>query len=117
MQRTSMRLLSAVGIVGLLGMAQSGAPVISGVQPDRLRASANPQTLTLVGQGFVPRMAVTVIDPAGSAQDVPAGAISNLRPTSVQIKVTLELAGDYSVTATSPSGVPSNAFGFKVGPG
>jgi hypothetical protein len=116
MQSISMRFLSSVCIVGLLGMAQSGAPVISGVQPDRLRASANPQTLTLVGQGFVPRMAITVIDPAGSAEDVPAGAISDLRPKSVQIKVTLELTGEYSVTATSPSGVPSNAVGLKVGP-
>lgn len=73
--------------------------------------------MTLVGQGLVLRMAITVIDPAGLAQDVPAGAITNLKPTSVDIKVTLELAGEYSVTTTTPSGVVSNAFGFHVGPG
>jgi hypothetical protein len=116
MRRASMWFLSAVGVVALLGLTPRAAPVISGVQPDRLRAAANPQTLTLVGQGFVPGMAITVIDPAGSAQDVPAGAITNLKPTSMDIKVTLELAGEYSVTATMPSGVVSNAFGFHVGP-
>jgi hypothetical protein len=58
-----------------------------------------------------------VIDPAGSPQDVPAGAIANLKPTSMDIKVTLELACEYSVTATTPSGVASNAFGFHVGSG
>jgi hypothetical protein len=114
--RVSMQFLLAVGIVGLLGMRLTAAPVISGVQPDRPRASPSQQTLILAGQGFVPGMAITVIDPAGSAQDVPAGGIANLKPTSVEIKVTLELAGEYSVTATSPSGTPSNAFGFLVGP-
>jgi hypothetical protein len=117
MQRASLWFLSTVGVVALLGLAPRPAPVISGVQPDHLRAAPNPQTLTLVGQGFVPRMAITVIDPAGSAQDVPAGAITNLKPTSVDIKATLELAGECSVTATTPSGVVSNVFGFHVGPG
>jgi hypothetical protein len=98
------RVLSAVGVAALLALAPRPAPVISGVQPDHLRAAPDPQTLTLVGQGFVPRMAITVIDPAGSAQDVPAGAITNLKPTWADIKVTLELAGEYSVTATTPSG-------------
>lgn len=57
MRRASMRFLPALGVVALLGLAPRAAPVISGVQPDRLRAVANPQALTLVGQGFVPGMA------------------------------------------------------------
>jgi hypothetical protein len=114
--RASMQILLAAGIVGLLGMSLPAAPVISAVQPDRLRAAPDVQTVTPVGQGFVPRMAITVIDPAGSAQDIPAGAIAHLKPTSVDINVTLELDGEYSVTVTPPSGTPSNAFGFRVGP-
>lgn len=114
--RASMQFLLAAGIVGLLGMSRTAPPVISEVQPDRLRAAPELQTVTLVGQGFVPRMAITVIDPAGSAQDIPAGAIAHEKPTSVDIKVTLELDGEYSVTVTTPSGTPSNAYGFRVGP-
>jgi hypothetical protein len=95
---------------------QSAAPVISAVLPDRLQASSNPQALTLQGQKFVPGMSVSLTDPAGSVQDVAAGAIADVRPTSMQITVTLQLAGDYSIVATSPSGTPSNAFGFRVGP-
>jgi hypothetical protein len=96
--------------------AQSAAPVISAVLPDRLQASGSPQALTVQGQRFVPGMSVTVTDPAGTVQDVPAGSIADVRPTSMQVTVTLQLGGDYSIVATSPSGTPSNGFGFRVGP-
>jgi uncharacterized protein YfaS (alpha-2-macroglobulin family) len=49
-------------------------------------------------------------------QDIPAGAITDVKPTSVQVTVTLELPGDYSVVVTNPPGTPSNSFGFRVGP-
>jgi hypothetical protein len=96
--------------------AQSAAPVITAVLPDHLQASPNPQALTVQGQKFVPGMSVSVTDPAGTVQDVPAGAIGDVRATSMQVTVTLQLAGDYTIVATSPSGTPSNSFGFRVGP-
>jgi hypothetical protein len=92
------------------------APVISGVLPERLQASPNPQTITVQGQGFVPGMGISVTDPAGSVQDIPAGAINDVRPTSLQIAVTLSMNGDYSIVAVSPSQGTSNTFGFRVGP-
>jgi len=95
---------------------QSTAPSIVAVLPDRLTASPNPQSLTVQGQRFVPGMTVSVTDPAGGVQDIPAGNITNVRPTSMEITVTLQAAGDYSIVATLPSGTPSNSFGFRVGP-
>lgn len=95
---------------------QSEAPAIVAVLPDRLTPSASPQTLTVQGQRFISGMTVSVTDPAGGVQDVPAGNITDIRPTSMQIAVTLQTAGDYSIVATSPSGTPSNSFGFRVGP-
>jgi hypothetical protein len=96
--------------------ANSAAPVISEVRPAHLRASSSQQALTLLGRGFVPGIAVSVTDPAGGVQDVPAGAIADVRPASVDITVTLELAGDYTVVVTTPAGTPSNALSFRVGP-
>ena len=95
---------------------KAAAPTVSAVRPEHLKASQSEQTLALVGTGFLPGMAVSVVDPAGSVQDVPAGAITNIKPTSAELTVTLELTGDYSVVVTNPAGTPSNSFGFHVGP-
>jgi hypothetical protein len=92
------------------------APVISGVLPDRLQASPDSQTLTVQGQGFTPGLGISVTGPDGSVQDVPAGAIHDVRPTSVQLAVTLSTNGDYSIVAVSPTQGTSNTFGFRVGP-
>jgi hypothetical protein len=96
--------------------AQTQAPIIEAIRPERLDASPNQQTITVSGRRFVPGNGVMVTDPAGNVQTVPAGAITDVRPTSMQVTVTLELGGDYSIVVTTPSGLSSNSFSFRVGP-
>ncbi len=96
--------------------AQSQAPVIEAVRPERLDASPNQQTISVIGRRFVPGNAVMVTDPAGNVQNVPAGAITDVRPTAMQVTVTLEQPGDYSIVVTTSAGQTSNSFSFRVGP-
>jgi hypothetical protein len=96
--------------------AQSQTPVIEAVRPDRIDASPNQQTITVIGQRFVPGSSVTITDPTGNVQNVPVGAITDVRPTSMQVTVALEVAGDHSIVVTTPAGLTSNSFAFRVGP-
>jgi hypothetical protein len=92
------------------------AALVTAVRPDHLESSRNEQPITLVGKGFVPGGTIALTDPAGTAHEVPASAITDVKPTSVRLIVTLQLDGDYSIVVTNPAGTPSNAFGFHVGP-
>ena len=94
--------------------AQSVAPVIEGIKPERLQASMNPQSLQVQGQRFAPGLTVLVTDPTGTVQTIGGAQVSDVRPTSMQVMATLELPGDYTMVVTSPGGVTSNAFAFHV---
>ena len=93
---------------------QSAAPVIEAIKPERLQASMNPQALQVQGQRFAAGLTVLVTDPTGTVQTIGGGQVSDVRPTSLQVMATLELAGDYTMVITSSSGVTSNAFAFHV---
>jgi hypothetical protein len=90
-------------------------PSISGVEPQEPTKSMNPQTLTVLGTQFMPGLSAMVTDPAGTVMTINGSAVGQVSPTSVQITVTLELAGDYALVVTNPSGAVSNSFSFKVG--
>lgn len=94
--------------------AQTAAPVIEAIKPERLQASMNPQALQIQGQRFAPGLTVLVTDPTGTVQTIGGGQVSDVRPTSMQVMATLELPGDYTMVLTSSSGVTSNAFAFHV---
>jgi hypothetical protein len=94
--------------------AQTAAPVIEAIKPERLQASMNPQALQVQGQRFAPGLTVLVTDPTGTVQTIGGGQVSDVRPTSMQVMATLELPGDYTMVLTSASGVTSNAFAFHV---
>ena len=94
--------------------AQTAAPVIEGIKPERLQASMNPQALQVQGQRFAPGITVMVTDPTGTVQTISGAQVTDVRPTSMQVMATLELPGDYTMVLTSPSGVTSNTFGFHV---
>jgi hypothetical protein len=119
---TIRRTLSGLLLAGSLAasmafmQAASAAPLITAVRPDHLESSRNEQVLSLLGKDFVPKMTISITDPAGGSHDVPASAIADVKPTAIHVTVTLPLDGDYSIVAANPAGTPSNAFGFHVGP-
>ena len=94
--------------------AETAAPVIEAIKPERLQASMNPQALQVQGQRFAPGLTVLVTDPTGTVQTIGGAQVSDVRPTSMQVMATLELPGDYTMVITSASGVTSNAFSFHV---
>src|SRR5579862_438917 len=92
--------------------APAATPTISGIDPAELHKSMNQQTLTVRGAQFVPGLSATVTDPAGNVVTISGGAIGQVTSTSARVTATLELAGDYSIVVTNPSGAVSNSFGF-----
>jgi hypothetical protein len=94
--------------------AQTAAPVIETIKPERLQASMNPQPLSVQGQRFAPGLTVMVTDPTGTVQNISGAQVTDVRPNSMQVMATLELPGDYTMVLTSSSGVTSNTFAFHV---
>ena len=99
----------------MLSVKSPASPSISAIEPQEISKSMSPQTLTVLGTQFVPGLSAMVTDPAGTVITINGSGVGQVQPTSVQITVTLELAGDYSIVVTNPSGNVSNSFGFKVG--
>lgn len=91
------------------------APSITAIEPQAIVKSTNPQTITVLGSQFVPGLSAMVTDPAGSVITISGNGVGPVSPTSVTLSVTLELAGNYALIITNPSGTVSNSFDFKVG--
>jgi hypothetical protein len=92
----------------------AAAPSISDIEPASISKSASPQVLTVHGARFTSGLSVSVTDPAGDVHTLSGPAIGKLTPTSFQVTVTLEQAGDYSMVVTLTDRSVSNSFGFKV---
>jgi hypothetical protein len=99
----------------LTAKSPAAGPSISAIEPQDLARSTNPQTLTVIGAQFVPGLTAMITDPAGTVITINGSAVGQVSPTSVSLTATLEIAGNYEIVVTNPSGGVSNPFGFKVG--
>ena len=87
---------------------------VSSVSPTPIVRSDVAQAVTVAGNGFRAGLSVRVIDPAGGSVTVPSGAIQNLSKTSLQVTVTLSVAGQYGVIVQQADGETSSQLPFDV---
>jgi hypothetical protein len=89
-------------------------PSIASILPARPTASPNPQPVTLAGSGFAPPLTVTVTSPAGQATTIAPGKVRNATPTSLDMDLTLDPPGDWTLTVANGDGRVSPAFTLTV---
>lgn len=96
------------------------SPTISSMAPTPVRVSADGQTLSLSGYGFLPGLSVRLTVHPGSG----AASTATLEPSQVQyvsatsllVTVSLPNAYTYDLQIDNPDGTQSNVFSFTVLP-
>jgi hypothetical protein len=88
------------------------APVISSITPSEPIHRTEAQTLRVEGQRFEEGLRAIVTNPIG--QEVGDVAITHLTPTSFDLLVTLDRAGDFELVVSNPSGGASNVAKIPV---
>ena len=83
-------------------------PVIERVSPGDLAKRQDQQLLRVEGQRFASGLTAMVGDPIGN--DVQEVAVARVTPTSFDLTVKLEYAGEYTIIIKNPSGAVSKAF-------
>lgn len=83
-------------------------PVVDRVSPDKTTRGSVAQVLTLSGRNFAPGLSVTVTDPTGTETILRGTAIEAVSPTTVRVRVVLDISGDYTCVVTNPLGEASN---------
>ena len=94
----------------------TGKPVIQAHDPQNVHVQAGAVPFTLRGTGFRAGLSIALTNPAGNVTNVAAADILNWTPESVQIRATLNAAGDWRVVITNPGPNNSNIYTFNVGP-
>ena len=83
-------------------------PVIERVSPGDLNKRQDQQLLKIEGQRFASGLTAMIGDPIGN--DVQEATVSRITPTSFDLNVKLEYAGEYSIIIKNPSGAVSKAY-------
>jgi hypothetical protein len=83
-------------------------PVIERVSPGDLAKRQDQQLLHVEGQRFASGLTAMIGDPIGN--DVQEVSVARVTPTSFDLTVKLEYAGEYTITLKNPSGAVSKAF-------
>jgi len=91
----------------------SGPPTVTATNPAALTHNAAAQALAFTGSGFMSGLTVALTSPA------PGSAAVTITPdsvtaTSVAIKATLDLAGNWQAKISNPGNLASDAFSFTV---
>jgi hypothetical protein len=87
---------------------------VSSVSPTPLIRSNVAQVVTVAGNGFRAGLTVKVMDPTGNPVTVATGAVQNISTTSLQVTVTLPVAGRYGVILQQADGETSSQLPFDV---
>jgi hypothetical protein len=91
-------------------------PSVSGISPARPAASSTPQTLSVIGAGFVAGLTATLVRPGGATSTLSGSDIQTVTRGSFKIIVTFADAGAYSIRVSNPDGQQSNTFTFALAP-
>ncbi len=89
-----------------------GPPTITAMSPSAPVHNATAQTLTLNGTGFMSGLTVALTSSAGAAAVTIAP--DSVTATSVVIRATLDVAGNWQAVVTNPGAFASAAFPFTV---
>lgn len=87
-------------------------PVIERVSPGDLAKRQDQQLLRIEGQRFASGLTAMIGDPIGN--DVQEVSVTRVTPTSFDLNVKLEYAGEYTIVIKNPSGAVSKAFLITV---
>jgi hypothetical protein len=92
----------------------SSSPTVSGISPPVPTLSPTAQTLTIAGSGFTSGATVTFTKPNSSSVSVTQ--FLSVSATSITLQATLNLAGGWTVSVTTPGSQVSNSYPFQVAP-
>lgn len=102
----------------IIGLALAGpavsTPRIDSVAPPSPARSANPQTVTIVGDDFQAGLRLDVTTPSGAKLSVQGDGIQSRRATTFQIALVFNEVGRYELTVTNPDGGVSAPFVVEV---
>ena len=90
------------------------APTITGVSPNPVTGSNNPQTITINGTAFVNKPTVFVTWTGGS-KTLTSAEVAFIGSTQLQLTINVSTTADnWTVKATNPDGQSSNVASFHV---
>jgi hypothetical protein len=90
------------------------APKIDRVLPGEVTKDPQPQTLAVTGDHFAQGLSVSLTDPIGTVFVIKGSALGTVTATSFTMSLVIEMAGEYTVMVTNPSGESSNTVMIKV---
>jgi hypothetical protein len=97
-----------------IGLGAGSSPRIDSVSPPSPARSANPQTITVVGEDFQAGLRLDMTTPSGEQQAVQGDAIGARRPTSFQASLLFNAIGRYELVVTNTDGGKSPPFVVEV---
>jgi len=90
-----------------------GPPTVAAVNPPA-PTSANLQTLSFTGTGFLPGLTVTLTGPGGVVVKVPGSDLTTLDYTRIVLPARTFAVGPWRAEVTNPGGHTSAPFNFNV---
>jgi len=94
--------------------AAQSVPVVSRIAPAEVAVGRVPQTMTVVGQDFQPRLVLTVKTPEGAVQEFKDDMIVMRTESSFRVTLTFATPGKYSFVVTNTDGGVSDPFVLDV---
>jgi hypothetical protein len=104
----------ATTVVLSLSAGAMSTPRITGIGPQTLAPSANVQSVTVTGQGFMRGLSLTVTNPDGATDVFKDVEVQAQEEASFRVSVRMQVAGAYSFVVTNTDGGVSQPFKFTL---
>ena len=88
-------------------------PSIASVRPQPT-LSTSPQAVTVAGTGFAEPLTLRLTSPARTLTEIEGARLRNVTATSVEVDLTLDVAGDWKLTVTNKDGQRSAPLTMTV---
>ena len=97
-----------------LALATGSEPKITGVQPDKLTASAKPQQITVAGEDFRSGLVLVVTTPGGETKNFSGEDIVGRGPEVFRVSIAFDAVGAYELVVINSDGGKSPPFRIDV---
>ena len=111
---TAHRFACAILLTATLSAGGGSTPVVTGVDPAEPVRSADVQTLTVMGDDFLPGLSLDVRSPDGQSRVSTGQDLRRVQKTSFEAYVTLHTDGRHILVVTNPDGGVSEPFPVMV---
>lgn len=111
----TLKLMVATMVVSLSAVAST--PRVTGIAPQTLKPGPSAQQVTVIGEGFVRGLTLTVTSPAGQSQVYKDIEVQSQEEASFRVQIVLPVAGTYQFVVTNTDGGVSQPFKFDLGGG